>query len=58
MSLRVERISIPDSQLARQIPDVVRDTVPPLLFHHSSRVFFFSALAAKRRELKFDPELL
>ncbi|MGP1615978.1 MAG: HD domain-containing protein, partial [Pollutimonas bauzanensis] len=30
----------------------------PLLFHHSSRVFYFAALAGKRRGLNFDPELL
>jgi hypothetical protein len=36
----------------------VRDTVSPLLFHHSSRVFYFAALAGRRRGLRFDPELL
>jgi HD superfamily phosphodiesterase len=28
------------------------------LFHHSSRVYYWSALAGKRRGLKFDRELL
>jgi HD superfamily phosphodiesterase len=37
---------------------VVRDTATPLLFHHSSRVYYFGALAGKHRRLKFDPELL
>jgi hypothetical protein len=37
---------------------VVRDTETPLLFHHSSRVYYFGALAGKHRGLKFDPELL
>jgi HD superfamily phosphodiesterase len=37
---------------------VVRDTVTPLLFHHSSRVYYFGALAGRHRGLKFDPELL
>jgi hypothetical protein len=36
----------------------VRDTESPLLFHHSSRVYYFGALAGKHRGLKFDPELL
>ena len=31
---------------------------PTLLFHHSSRVYYFGALAGKHRGLKFDPELL
>jgi HD superfamily phosphodiesterase len=58
MSLNINGIAIPDSQLAREITDVVRDTESPLLFHHSSRVYYFGALAGKHRGLKFDPELL
>lgn len=58
MSLIIEGISIPDSKLARDITEVVRDTESPLLFHHSSRVYFFSALAGKQRNLKCDAELL
>ena len=50
--------AIPDSQLAREITELVRDTESPLLFHHSSRVFHFAALAGQRRGLAFDPELL
>src|SRR3981189_3687786 len=51
-------IRIPDSKLAREITELVRDTESPLLFHHSSRVYYWGALAGKRRGLKFDPELL
>jgi HD superfamily phosphodiesterase len=58
MSLIAKRVAIPDSKLAREITELVRDTVTPLLFHHSSRVFYFGALAGKYRGLKFDPELL
>jgi hypothetical protein len=58
MSLTVEGVSIPDSKLAREITELVRDTETPLLFHHSSRVYYFGALAGKHRGLKFDPELL
>jgi hypothetical protein len=58
MSLIIEGVSIPDSKLAREITEVVRDTETPLLFHHSSRVYYFGALAGKHRGLKFDPELL
>ncbi|WP_247785748.1 HD domain-containing protein [Bradyrhizobium sp. 170] len=50
--------TIPDSKLAREITELVRDTESPLLFHHSSRVYYWGALAGKRRRLKFDPELL
>ena len=58
MSLIIEGVTIPDSKLAREITEVVRDTESPLLFHHSSRVYYFGALAGKHRGLKFDPELL
>lgn len=58
MASTVGGIEVPDSKLAREITEIVRDTVTPLLFHHSSRVWFFGALAGKRRGLKFDPELL
>lgn len=58
MSLNIGGIAIPDTQLARDITDMVRDTESPLLFHHSSRVFYFAALAGQQRGLKFDAELL
>jgi hypothetical protein len=58
MTLNVDGIQIPDSALARQITERVRDTASPLLFHHSSRVFYFAALAGQQRGLVFDPELL
>jgi hypothetical protein len=37
-----------DSRLAREIAELVRDTESPLLIHHSSRVHYRGALAAKR----------
>src|ERR1700682_4856187 len=51
-------IKIPDSRLAREITELVRDTESPLLFHHSSRVYYWGALAGKRRRLRYDAELL
>jgi HD superfamily phosphodiesterase len=58
MSLNIDGVGIPDSKLAREITEMVRDTATPLLFQHSSRVYFFGALAGRQRSLKFDPELL
>jgi hypothetical protein len=58
MTLTVQGTAIPDSGLAREITELVRDTVSPLIFHHSSRVYYFGALAGKHRGLSFDPELL
>jgi hypothetical protein len=51
-------IKVPDSKLARAVTELVRDTETPLLFNHSSRVYYWGALAGKRRGLRFDPELL
>jgi hypothetical protein len=57
-SSTVVGVIISDSKLAREITELVRDTEPPLLFHHSSRVYYWGALTGKRRGLSFDPELL
>jgi hypothetical protein len=54
----VAGVAIPDSALAREITELVRDSEPALLFHHSSRVYYWGALSGKRRGLGFDPELL
>jgi HD superfamily phosphodiesterase len=51
-------IQIPDSKLAGEITELVRDTESALLFHHSSRVYYFGAFAGKHSGLRFDPELL
>src|ERR1700682_4443540 len=54
----VSGVRIPDSKLAGEITEFVRDTESSLLFNHSSRVYYFGALAGRRRGLKFDAELL
>ncbi|MFL5267918.1 MAG: HD domain-containing protein [Stellaceae bacterium] len=51
-------VVIPDSKLAREVTELVGDTESALLFHHSSRVYYWGALTGKRRGLRFDPELL
>jgi hypothetical protein len=51
-------VEIPNSRLAREITDFIRDTETELLFNHSSRVFYFGAVAGRQRGLDFDPELL
>jgi hypothetical protein len=58
MTIAADEISIPDSKIAREITELVRDTESPLLFHHSSRVYHWGALTGKRKGLRFDPELL
>lgn len=54
----IAEVKIPDSGLAREVTQLVRDTEDELLFRHSSRVYLWAALTAKRRGLTFDPELL
>jgi hypothetical protein len=54
----ISGVRIPDSKLGRETTELVRDTESPLLFNHSTRVYYFGSLAGKRRGLKFDPELL
>jgi hypothetical protein len=51
-------VTIPDSKLAREATEFVRDTENSLLFNHSSRVYYFAALTGERKGLTFDPELL
>jgi hypothetical protein len=54
----INGIDIPDSRLCREITELARDTQADMLFNHSSRVYYFAALAGVRRELNFDRELL
>lgn len=54
----ISGVVIPDSKLARAAAELVRDAESTLLFNHSTRVYYFGALAGNRKGLKFDPELL
>jgi len=51
-------ITLPDSTIAREATQLLRDTASDLLFQHSMRVYLWSALLADRKGLGFDPELL
>ena len=54
----ISGVTVPNSKLANAITEFIRDTESTLLFNHSSRVYYFGALAGRRHGLKFDPELL
>ncbi|MFJ1595529.1 HD domain-containing protein [Streptomyces sp. NPDC088261] len=54
----VAGVEIPDSALAKEATELVRDTASPLLYDHSRRVFLFGSLQGRRRGLSYDPELL
>ena len=53
----IAEIAIPDSALAREATDFVREESTRLLFHHSRRVFLWGSLQAERLSLDYDPEL-
>ena len=57
-AVAIDGVRIPDSKMARDLRQLVRDTETDLLFNHSTRVYLFGALTGKRRGMKFDPELL
>src|SRR5437763_16746280 len=54
----VAGIGIPDSKLARQATELLREYGTPLLFAHSLRVYLFGAIRGRHRNLKVDHELL
>ncbi|MGZ0150431.1 HD domain-containing protein [Kribbella sp. WER1] len=56
MAEEIAGIRIPDSTLAREATELVRDAASALLFDHSRRVFLFGSLRGEG--LAYDPELL
>jgi HD superfamily phosphodiesterase len=54
----ISGVSVPDAKRVQETTEFIRDTETELLFNHSSRVYYFGALAGKQRGLKFDAELL
>src|SRR5271154_1368816 len=51
-------IRVPDSRLAREATDLLREHGTPLLFAHSLRVYLFGAIRGRHRKLTVDHELL
>ncbi|MGW2171597.1 HD domain-containing protein [Streptomyces sp. NPDC001705] len=58
MSEKIAGVEIPDSALVREATELIRTTTPPLIFHHSRRVYLFGSLQAAALGLRPDPELL
>ncbi|ESQ03702.1 HD domain-containing protein [Streptomyces sp. CHA1] len=54
----VAGVRVPDTRLAAEATELVRETAPELIYHHSRRVYYFGALRGERRGLSYDPELL
>ncbi|MCF2526588.1 HD domain-containing protein [Yinghuangia soli] len=58
MSTRIADIAIPDSKLAKEATELVRDATDDLLYDHSRRVYLWGALHGRRLDIEHDPELL
>jgi hypothetical protein len=54
----VAGIRIPDSKLAREATDLLREHGTPLLYAHSLRVYLFGAIQGRHRGWAIDHELL
>ena len=50
--------AVPDSKLAKEVTELIRDTESELLFNHSTRVYLWGALTGLRKKLTFDRELV
>ncbi len=51
-------VTVPDTKLARDATELVRDNITELIYDQSRRVFWFGSLQGRNRGLSFDPELL
>jgi hypothetical protein len=51
-------VRVPDSSLAKDATELIRDTTNELIFNHSRRVFVFGSLQSRRLSIAPDPELL
>ncbi|BBB96187.1 MULTISPECIES: HD domain-containing protein [Bradyrhizobium] len=49
---------IPDSLLAKEATEILREHSTDLLFNHSIRVYLFAAEQGRQKKLRFDTELL
>jgi hypothetical protein len=54
----ISGVKIPDSKVAREAAELVRQYENEMLFNHSVRVYVFGAIKGIRQKLKFDSELL
>lgn len=58
MQQEIAGIKIPDSRLAKDAADILRENGNDLLWNHSNRVFFFGAVNGEKAKQNYDLELL
>src|ERR1700754_278124 len=58
MSEIIAGVEVPETAAVAESTRLIQQTISPLLYHHSRRVFFFGQIHAHRLGVKPDPELL
>jgi hypothetical protein len=58
MAESIAGVRIPDSKLAREATELLREHGTPLLFAHSLRVYLWGSIRGRHRGWKIDEELL
>jgi HD superfamily phosphodiesterase len=58
MTESIAGIRIPDSKMARDATELLREVATELVYNHSRRVFVFGSLRGREQGLDYDPELL
>lgn len=58
MSEIIAGVEVPETAATAEAAKLVRESISPLLYDHSRRVYFFARIHAERLGVKPDPELL
>lgn len=58
MTESIAGIRIPDSKMARDATELLREVATELVYNHSRRVYVFGSLRGREQGLDYDPELL
>ena len=58
MTETIAGVTIPDSKMAQDATELVRDVADDLIFDHSRRTFLFGSLRGMQEGLRYDAELL
>jgi len=58
MTETIAGIRIPDSKMAQDATELLREVATELVYNHSRRVFVFGSLRGQTQGLDYDPELL
>jgi HD superfamily phosphohydrolase YqeK len=58
MSTTASSLAVPDSLLAKEATNILREYSTDLLYNHSIRVYLFASEQGREQKVRFDPELL